>query len=649
MVLVQSRVGGFARGMVTDHAASGAALLLKDVIVDRTNQVRKRGARAQIGTQMDGTVGTPSQLVGVGSGTVLPPGAVIVSGFTPCAFLINDNSGIIYGRTSGGGTWRNLGSSIKDPAGADINLFGLWVRCFTHDGELIGTGFDPQGSNMSMPKWNGLEALQADYTTGTVSTTASSTTITGLGTTWLANVNAGAYIVFSNAGLQERTFKIMEVVSNTSLIVDVAPDVTAAGQTYRVQRLGRVSAQDNIFCSAASASAVNVNWPVARCATSHQGRIFLGSTVEPESGRRKFNYGRLRWSALATEAASGKFKGGDRWDTGGFADVYPGIGGEIVGLAPLGNDQLLILKQRACFVLRGQVDTAGDPQRTAAQLGIVSTTVGCIGVNAYDLTPQGVVFASHDGVYLWDGSSLQSITNNVIGELWRQGALDAAPAVVSPEFPVCTVGDRVFVNWPGTWLGHAFTHLIYDLRRGTWSVSQSVATRKTAATQLCTRIALDFLSGYWTAFKPLGASGIMPINMDGDLAFNSVVNDYGSTPINAVVRTQPIELGGGAGREESRVRNLLIHGKADSVDAAAGNEWLVCKVYAGSAYEDATAEATAASILVVAAGDEREWRVPAPGVGRARAVSVELVWDTLVWGGRIFDVGVTHAPTSRKS
>lgn len=72
----------------------------------------------------------------------------------------------------------------------------------------------------------------AAYSTGTVAVTQGSTTVTGTGTAWLANADAG--MLFRFAGTS-RVYAVKQVVSDTQLILAFPVlEATAAGQTYAV-------------------------------------------------------------------------------------------------------------------------------------------------------------------------------------------------------------------------------------------------------------------------------------------------------------------------------------------------------------------------------------------------------------------------------
>lgn len=83
----------------------------------------------------------------------------------------------------------------------------------------------------------------ANYSTGTVSTTAGSRTVTGGGTAWLANVKRGSMLVVGGG-----YYPIHTVDSNTQITLLSAAASTLAGSAYVINE-GAASAADTLFLS----------------------------------------------------------------------------------------------------------------------------------------------------------------------------------------------------------------------------------------------------------------------------------------------------------------------------------------------------------------------------------------------------------------
>lgn len=76
----------------------------------------------------------------------------------------------------------------------------------------------------------------ADYSTGTVTVTLGSKVVTGAGTSWSANVDAGMLLRVAGTG---RYYPVAQVDSNTQVtLVDAYEGATLAGQTYALSMLG---------------------------------------------------------------------------------------------------------------------------------------------------------------------------------------------------------------------------------------------------------------------------------------------------------------------------------------------------------------------------------------------------------------------------
>lgn len=80
--------------------------------------------------------------------------------------------------------------------------------------------------------WNG--GINANYTTGTISTTYGSKTVTGSGTSWAANVSPGMYLMDSSNVL---IGMVAIVNSNTSLTLEGYPYNQVSGASYTLQSL----------------------------------------------------------------------------------------------------------------------------------------------------------------------------------------------------------------------------------------------------------------------------------------------------------------------------------------------------------------------------------------------------------------------------
>lgn len=213
--------------------------------------------------------------------------------------------------------------------------------------------------------------MAADVSTGTVSLTSGSATVTGAGTSWSSTVDAGALIRFAGAG---RYYVVKSVASNTSLeLVDPFDGATASGVAYVASRMG----------SAAAHGA-----PVADIYVAAANRLFAldGDTV-------RFSNGISSTGVIRSHV----FGAHDYHKVPDGAQCIAGaeLGGSLLvfttaGLYRIGN------------VAYNLVDASGQVQQTLNRVTGELVAWGATGISTW----QGaLVVAATDGVYLVDGVS----------------------------------------------------------------------------------------------------------------------------------------------------------------------------------------------------------------------------------------------------
>lgn len=94
------------------------------------------------------------------------------------------------------------------------------------DGQWIGTSsaYDANAPTQSLALWRG--GINADYTTGSVTVARGNATVTGSGTSWLANTSPGMFLFASTDDGYTLTYVgvVLSVISDTSLLLgDVSP------------------------------------------------------------------------------------------------------------------------------------------------------------------------------------------------------------------------------------------------------------------------------------------------------------------------------------------------------------------------------------------------------------------------------------------
>jgi hypothetical protein len=127
----------------------------------------------------------------------------------------------------------------------------------------------------------------------------------------------------------------------------------------------------------------------------HRNRMFFGRCrVTGESDPGPDFKSRVYWSDLYQP---------DR--VLGFADVFPEDGDEITGLTSYQNS-LLIFKRAKVYMLLGS-----SPANF--EIRLVNNFSGCVAPRSITAMDNRVFFLSHDGVYVFDGSSFQRISDPV--------------------------------------------------------------------------------------------------------------------------------------------------------------------------------------------------------------------------------------------
>jgi hypothetical protein len=174
----------------------------------------------------------------------------------------------------------------------------------------------------------------AAYSTGTISTTAASAIVTGAGTAWLANVDAGMLLAIGS----ERLYVVKSVDSDTQVtLTENYEGSTGGGKAYALQPLGTLPA-----------ALTSDSYAVAG------DRLVIGSGNVVTFSNSRAPTGQLRWQT---------FTATDRW-------TLPD-GGNILGMASLG-DEALIFTTAGVYSLGNLAydltDAAGNQQQTLSRL-----------------------------------------------------------------------------------------------------------------------------------------------------------------------------------------------------------------------------------------------------------------------------------------
>lgn len=314
------------------------------------------------------------------------------------AFRPNGGVGIWDGRTVAGdrtllagmqsATEGRLAIAAADDLSLTYNgalgIIGPNVKFTENDGVVIVTGNEPvqAGSAAGMLVYAGSRKT-AEYTTGTVSMTASSKVVTGAGTAWSANVDQG--MVIEVAG----RFNIVESVdSNTQITLRYAyGGPTAAGLAYTLRPVGSIGAAAN---------------EISACAEFVAGRPV---------GVPYNNPTRMVFNAFLPDTADP--------DYGGYNPTnYHQFPGRVIGINAI-RDTAFVFTTAGLFAVSNMTfdltDDMGNAQQRVEKLdGMVLWSHQ--GVAAWG---NALIVPARDGVYLVDGVSAPTLLSRSMDGLYR--------------------------------------------------------------------------------------------------------------------------------------------------------------------------------------------------------------------------------------
>jgi hypothetical protein len=284
-------------------------------------------------------------------------------------------------------------------------------------------------------------STNSDYTTGTITATNNSTTVTGSGTSWNTSTNAetGEYIKLPDG----KWYKIVAIGSNTSLTIETAYlGSTLSGQTYTISPWGEIQGKLNTATAPSG-----LNRPQPDFIENHLNRIW---TLEGNT---------LRFSALDTSVTEEHFNDFDTANNAGSI-IIPSSKGDIgTGLYSL-NNGLYVFQRRSIWRLLGSSPSNFELRNVTNEIGMIDKRTL---VEYGDL----LTFLSDKGVYLFDGSNLKNISEGVVNT-----SIDAWANKTSP----------VAVLWNNTYLisytsnsgSYNDEALFYHYEMGVWGKFENI-------------------------------------------------------------------------------------------------------------------------------------------------------------------------------
>lgn len=286
-------------------------------------------------------------------------------------------------------------------------------------------------------------STNSNYTTGTISVTNGSATVTGSGTSWSTSTNAeaGEYIKLPDG----KWYKITAIASNTSITVEVSyQGSTASGQTYVISPWGEV--QGKLGSSTAPASLVR---PTPKYIENHANRIW---TLDGNT---------LRFSVLDTSVTEEHFNDWDSSNNAGSIIVPSGKGDTGTGLYSLGN-ALYVFQKHSIWGVYGS-----SPKNF--ELRNITNEVGMIDKRTLIEWNEIMIFLSDMGIMMFDGSNTRNISDGVVNSLIDSWANNTSP--------VATLwGNNYVISYTPSGETKNSKALFYDLTRGIFGAIEDTYT-----------------------------------------------------------------------------------------------------------------------------------------------------------------------------
>lgn len=227
-------------------------------------------------------------------------------------------------------------------------------------------------------------STNANYTTGTISVTNGSATVTGSGTTWSTSTNAevNEYIQLPDS----KWYRITAIGTATSLTIErTYQGSTLSGQTYVISPWGEIQGRMD---STAVSSLIR---PLATYIENHIDRVW---TAEGNT---------LRFSTVFGTSTEEHFNDFDTSSNAG-AIIIPGDA--ITGLYSL-NNGLYVFQRRAIWRVYG--NSPGN-----FELRNVSNEIGMINKRSLVEYNDIVLFLSDAGIIMFDGSDFKNASEDIV-------------------------------------------------------------------------------------------------------------------------------------------------------------------------------------------------------------------------------------------
>jgi len=284
-------------------------------------------------------------------------------------------------------------------------------------------------------------STNSDYTTGTISVTNDSATVTGSGTSWNTSTNAevGQYIELPDG----KWYKITAVGSDTSITIEVSyQGATDSGESYTISAWGEIQGDLN-----SSTLPASLTKPTPEFIENHKERVW---TLKGNS---------LKFSAFFAAAGGEHFNDWDTLSRAGEILVPFNKGDTGTGLYSLGNN-LYLFGKHSIWALYGSSPANFELRNLNNETGMIAPQSL---VEYEDL----IIFLSTQGIIMFDGSNIRNISNTKVNRLIESWA--------SRKTPVGAIWDSKYIL-AYTPSGESYNSevLFYDLTRGAFGKFKNV-------------------------------------------------------------------------------------------------------------------------------------------------------------------------------
>ena len=217
----------------------------------------------------------------------------------------------------------------------------------------------------------------------------------------------------------------LEVITTTSFRVEPTPTLSfAATSSFFYSAVG-------MFGSRSESG--TTEFPVgAQAIAVHQNRIVIGN-IQTNNFTAAGKANRIYWSTLLnapSDSPVGNVDGLVPFLKSGWLrrnyETFTNMNA-VVAIIPLGPSTLLILGDTGVSLVSSTLGTiTTDTTTTNYTVRVLSSSIGCLSAASVQLTPQGVIFASQDGLYITDGNNFTNIFDGKIKNFWRQSIASTA-------------------------------------------------------------------------------------------------------------------------------------------------------------------------------------------------------------------------------